>query len=196
MEPKKSKNSRLSSKKAILLVIIIFGILAIISVILYLTTKNNNTNSSIQQADQLVSQAPEPSTVQPLNSPNAGQPVGKELEDQIASATKQAEQLAAEIEALPLPNNTEEKISYSKKLLDLGRLYYLAMKYSDAIETLDKVEYIEVNDFSDARALSIGSKELAIRFYNQAISALKPIPENQDKISEYTAAIVVIEDGQ
>ena len=203
MEPKKSKNSRLSSKKATLVVIIALVILVLIGSALYLLTKNNNTNSSIQQADELASQAPEPTNVQPLNSPNAGQPVGKELEDQIASATKQAEELAAEIAKLPKPTNNDEKVAYYKKKLELGQLYLKAMMHKQVIETLGEVEFINATDYSLARAtmaraaVALGMDAVAINYYQVAIDVLKSYPaeyQNTDKINEYSAAIIVIED--
>lgn len=203
MEPKKSKISRLSSKKAAFVLIIALVILMLIGGTLYLLTKNNNVNDSTQQAEELVSQAPKPTAVQPLNSPNAGQPVGKELEEQIATATKQAEELASKVAKLPKPTNNDEKVAYYKKKLELGQLYLKAMMHKQVIETLGEVEYINATDYSLARAtmaraaVALGMDAVAINYYQVAIDVLKSYPteyQNTDKINEYSAAIIVIED--
>jgi hypothetical protein len=133
-----------------------------------------------------------------VGSPNAGSLYGSDLKTQIEKSTKEAEVLAVEISKIPSPKTTDEKIALSKKNLELGKLYLLAMMHKETIEALTKVEYIEVNDYSESRAhmgkaaVAIGSAELAKRFYNQALSALKPVPENTDKINEYKAAIALI----
>lgn len=191
---KKLSESKKLDKRYILFGLVILLVLALAATTaVYFVRKNAKKpvakNTAATQTDS------QPTKAQPsLSQPNAGRVSGKALEDEISQAKKDAATLAAQVAAVAAPQNQTEQIALAKKNLELGKLYYKAMQYQEALAALAKVTAGSPVDVADAQAtmakvsVNIGNKSLAITYYNQAIKTLESISNASESVKIDVAA--------
>jgi tetratricopeptide (TPR) repeat protein len=180
-QAQKPVNNKLSklTKIVILICLILFALICIALLTIFVINKNSKNNNLATQTTNSNINLPEASNTQALEQPNAGRTSGESLLSEVEKAKKDADALVVVINATPQPKTDAESTELSKKYLQLGKLYFTAMLYQDAFNSLSKVTRAESKDIAEANyymakcAAISGNKKLAIQFYDQAIKALE-----------------------